>query len=154
MLKQEVVQHCYDSLSAIISPVCVANGLSFKTMPGDLDAGTIRTAMAVLFVPGFSDGSPANLIASRRSGLAKVQAYVLVLAASQVGPRSATWACSVILEALDGQQAYSMSVSCDQMQLSSFKDGIWQYRLPLTVTIPISTGNSEVHADTAWVETW
>lgn len=150
MNKADCVQRAYDLLTALLSPACIEHGLSFKTMPSDTDAGVIRTAMLIAFVQGFDTASSTapDSMATRQVGTVKMQAYVIVLAASQVGPRSATWAAEIATEALQNRTVDGVRVLADSLQFTSFKDGVWQYRLPVSIVMPYCSDNAEAIADT------
>lgn len=147
MLTERLVEFAYEAIAALLSPACVEQGLSYKTMPNDKDAGVIRNAMLIPFVTGFSIDSSASSVASRLTGMAKIQAYVLILSASQVGPRSATWSAEVAIEALNGREHKGAKLYTKQLTFSSFSDGVWQYRLPVDLVVPVSTVSTEIRSD-------
>lgn len=140
-----VIEKCYAVLNELLSPACVANGLSLKNMPDDGSVGTIRTAMAILFVPSASIEGLAKSLATRQTGVANVGAYVIILAASQVGPRSATWVANIVAEALNGKQADNgrIKVFANSVQFTSFQNGLWQYRVGVDIQIPVSGISSD-----------
>lgn len=140
-----VIEKCYEVLNELLSPACVANGISLKNMPDDGSTGAMRNAMAILFVPSASTEGLAKSISTRQTGVANVGAYVIILAASQVGPRSATWVAKIVTEALNGKQADHgrIKVFANSVQFTSFQNGLWQYRLMVDIQIPISSISSD-----------
>lgn len=155
MNQAEVHQFAYDSLLSLLSPTCVAAGISLKTMPSDSDISVVRNAMAVLFVRGYSNTAQANssVMAVRHVGVAKVEAYVIVLAASQVGQRSAVWACELVITALHGKTINGAKVYTPGALFTSVKNGIWQYRIPVDFAVPTCSANSEAQEDTSLANT-
>jgi hypothetical protein len=153
MTKSECVAFVQDCLISLLQPVCTENGLSLKLMPSDLDVGVIRQAMLFVFATGYSTSSvtkSGSPVASRQTGSLTVQAYVIVLAASRVGPRSAEWAASKAIEALDGADLGSTNLYTESMSFTSFKDGIWQYRVPVNVTVPYSEPQTKPQTLISW----
>lgn len=150
MNKAELIDKAYDVMQGLLSPACVEHGLSYKRMPSDTDAGVIRNAMLVSFVQGFATESTLRpeAMATRQAGIVRLQAYVIVLAASQVGPRSATWVAQIAAEALHNQTYDGARVLVDSLEFTSFKDGVWQYRMPVAISIPYCSDNAEAMADT------
>jgi len=145
----EISLYIYAKLSSILGPVCQANGISLKTMPDDADVGVVRTAMAVMFVPSLAvqSGTQATDFAARRVGSLNIKAYVLALAASQVGIGSAAWVTEVLVPVLSRARVDLLTVQVDGVA-SSFKEGIWQYRIELTLSMPYVSANVEIEQDT------
>lgn len=152
--KADVTQSVHDAITARLSPACVEHGLSLKAMPDDLSAGTMRTAMLIVFVPGFRDESNTtsrSSVTEKQVSVLTIPAYVIVIAASQVGPRSATWAGRIAIDAIDGARVETggtkLELFAKSFQFTSFKSSIWQYRVEIDCVVRLSSDNLSAKYD-------
>lgn len=144
MKKSEIIEQVYKVLLDYLTPTLSKCGVSVKKMPDDLTIDVQRGAMALVFVSGFNLPAIAGGISKRQTALVKVEAYVIVLAVSERGPRSASWVIGKAIEALDGKSYLNLPITLDSPSYTSNSEGIWQHRLPVSLTIPYSSGNIEV----------
>lgn len=153
--KADVTQSVHDAITARLSPACVEHGLSLKAMPDDASAGTMRTAMLIVFVPGFRDESNTtsrSSVTEKQVSVLTIPAYVIVMAASQVGPRSATWAGRIAIDAIDGARVETadgakLELFAKSFQFTSFKSSIWQYRVEVDCVVRLSSDNLSAKQD-------
>lgn len=159
MQKHETLGLARELLTELLRPAAVANGISLKAMPDDMSAVT-RTAMMIPFANGFSISSSTTSAqtSDKQVGSVNVDCYVLVLAASQIGPKGAEWCCGVVAEALDGvrtgpstawPELTPSQVFVKDISFTSFKDQIWQYRVQVDLVLPYSSVNLSAKQDIA-----
>jgi hypothetical protein len=142
MQKVEAMSFASDQLVKLLGPTCQHNGVSLKAVSSDLDAGTVRSAMALVFVESVSCLARQNgFIASRQVGIATASAYILLLAASLKGSKSIEWLAKLVEKALDNKLLSEAGtvVELSQVQYTSYSAGVWQYRMPLTLKFPYSS---------------
>lgn len=154
MNKTDSVTKVQSMLAEVLTPVCQEKGISLKLNPDTTDVGVVRTAMAVLFVPGFSSSAAVNSASfGRQVGVASVKAYVIVLSRSQQGPYSANEIVKTLVSELDNYTASDgIRVFVQSTGFTSFRDGIWQYRVELDVKLMFGSEGDYIHKTST--ETW
>jgi hypothetical protein len=163
MQKHEALTRARELLTELLRPTAIANAVSLKAMPDDMSAGVIRSAMWVPFAQQVSTESSTTSarVADKQTGMLTVSCYVLVLAASQVGPRGAEWACGLASDALDGvrtghgtawPELAPSQVFVKSTDFTSYKDQIWQYRVQVDLQLPYSSDNLAAKQDIALLD--
>lgn len=159
MQKHETLGLARELLTELLRPTAVSNGISLKAMPDDMSAVT-RTAMMIPLVNGLSllSSTTSAQTSDKQVGNVSVDCYVLVLAASQIGPKGAEWCCGLVAEALDGvrtgpgtawPELTPSQVLVKDISFTSFKDQVWQYRVQVDLVLPYSSDNLSAKQDLA-----
>jgi hypothetical protein len=134
-----------DSLVQLLAPVA-AMGVSVKhATDATLDSGARRTAECYVLVPSVSsnlDFSSATGLQTTGSGRAVVKAYLLCCGFELKAPKGVLWLLDKAEQAVSGCivqiNGCEVAVHCRGQQFTSAKDGFYQYRLELDVSVPYS----------------
>lgn len=156
--KQDALADARQILTELLRPTAKDYGISIKAMPDDMSA-VIRSAMWIPFAKAIATQSvtTSSRISDKQVGFLTVDCYVLVLAASQIGPKGAEWASGLASKALDGvrtghgtawPELTTSQVFVKSIDFTSFKDSIWQYRLTVDLQLPYSGQNIAAKQDT------
>jgi hypothetical protein len=131
----DILQTTTDELVQLLSSSAATRGFSISDTPLDLQLKVQRTSSCYVLCTAGSDSYNSKLQITQggaRSSLVGISCNLMLVGYEIKGPRGVLALAAAIETALSGSK-YCLA---SQLEYTSYKDSLWQYRMQLEIQVP------------------